>query len=74
MPPALLLDVNPPGTCLAALQDAMVFGADFYESESSIQACTAANPPVGIGENSFITNAIIEKNCRIGGWHDHMVV
>jgi glucose-1-phosphate adenylyltransferase len=39
-------------------------GADFYEEESPIP--THKFPPVGIGRNSVIERAIIDKNARIG--------
>jgi glucose-1-phosphate adenylyltransferase len=42
-------------------------GCDFYESESSIRQYEARNlPRIGIGRNTQIENAIIDKNARIG--------
>lgn len=47
------------------ITNAIVMGADFYESIEEI-----TNPkegaPIGIGSNCIIENAIIEKNVRIG--------
>ena len=45
----------------------MIIGADFYESEEKRKAILAAGGvPVGIGENTIIENAIIDKNARVG--------
>lgn len=45
----------------------VMMGSDFYESQESIAARAAKNePPVGIGSNTRIENAIIDKNARIG--------
>jgi glucose-1-phosphate adenylyltransferase len=42
-------------------------GSDFFDSVESIQADIAANvPPIGIGRDSIIRRAIIDKNVRIG--------
>jgi len=49
------------------IQDAMIMGADYYESDAQKAAAAAeGKPPVGIGANSYITNAIIDKNARVG--------
>lgn len=45
----------------------VILGADFYESAESIAAHAAAGQPrIGIGRNTRIDSAIIEKNARIG--------
>ncbi len=48
-------------------------GADYYESDEQRAALLASGGvPVGIGANSVITNAIIDKNARVGeclGWY-----
>lgn len=42
-------------------------GADYYESEDQkAQLIAEGKVPVGIGAGSTITNAIIDKNARIG--------
>ncbi|MFO1489042.1 MAG: glucose-1-phosphate adenylyltransferase [Verrucomicrobiota bacterium] len=42
-------------------------GCDYYESAASIEANEkAGRPRIGIGSNSRIENAIIDKNARIG--------
>lgn len=50
-----------------AAQDAMLIGADYYESEEQRKALfEAGRIPMGIGENSVISNTIVDKNARIG--------
>jgi glucose-1-phosphate adenylyltransferase len=47
-------------------------GCDFYESEASIEDTTKLGlPRIGIGANTRIENAIIDKNARIG---DNVVI
>lgn len=49
------------------LENVLLMGADNYQSDAERNADIAADmPPVGIGENSVIQNAIIDKNARIG--------
>jgi glucose-1-phosphate adenylyltransferase len=44
-----------------------VLGSDYYESAASIRENEAVgNPRIGIGANTRIENAIIDKNARIG--------
>lgn len=51
----------------SVLHRTVVMGADYYESEASIQHNCAQNiPPIGIGKNTRIENAIVDKNARIG--------
>jgi glucose-1-phosphate adenylyltransferase len=45
----------------ATLKRALVMGVDNYYPKAP-----AGSPPVGIGEDSLIENAIIDKNARIG--------
>ncbi|MEO6183235.1 MAG: glucose-1-phosphate adenylyltransferase [Verrucomicrobiota bacterium] len=45
----------------------ILIGCDYYESEASIQQYEAQGiPRIGIGRNTRIENAIIDKNARIG--------
>jgi hypothetical protein len=45
----------------------MLIGADYYESEEQRKALfEAGRIPIGIGENSVISNTIVDKNARIG--------
>ncbi len=49
------------------LHRTIVIGSDFYESLESVQRNEAEGiPRIGIGENTHIENAIIDKNARIG--------
>jgi glucose-1-phosphate adenylyltransferase len=45
------------------LKNVVMMGADFYESESTRPPDA---PPLGIGPGTQITNAIVDKNARIG--------
>ena len=47
----------------AVLRNVVMMGADYYETES---APPAGAPPVGIGRNTTINDAIVDKNARIG--------
>jgi glucose-1-phosphate adenylyltransferase len=52
------------GTCL---KECLMLGADAYESLEEIDRAQARGiPPVGIGADSTIQHAIIDKNARIG--------
>jgi len=49
------------------IRRSLILGADLYETEDEIAAAPRRGiPPIGIGEGSFIDNAIIDKNARIG--------
>jgi len=49
------------------LHRTVVMGCDYYESMASIAQHEAdGRPRIGIGRNTRIENAIIDKNCRIG--------
>jgi glucose-1-phosphate adenylyltransferase len=51
----------------ARIKDSLILGADFYETLEEIgRASVRGLPPVGIGSDSLIQNAIIDKNARIG--------
>jgi glucose-1-phosphate adenylyltransferase len=44
-----------------------IMGSDFYETLEELNTDSSNGlPKVGIGERSFVNNAIIDKNCRIG--------
>jgi glucose-1-phosphate adenylyltransferase len=51
----------------ATIRNSIIMGADFYEDEVN-EICQDAGPrpPMGIGRNSVIDRAIIDKNARIG--------
>lgn len=51
----------------AIIEDALLMGADYYETDEQRNSVTAkGGVPVGIGRNSHIKRAIIDKNARIG--------
>ncbi|XP_031478192.1 glucose-1-phosphate adenylyltransferase large subunit 1-like [Nymphaea colorata] len=49
------------------LQDAMMMGADYYQTEAEIASLLAEGMvPIGVGQNTKIRNCIIDKNAKIG--------
>lgn len=45
----------------------VLMGADYYETEASkAESLNKGIPPIGVGENTRIESAIIDKNARIG--------
>ncbi len=51
----------------ARVENSIIMGADFFESFEEIQQnANRAKPHVGIGANSIVRRAIIDKNARIG--------
>ncbi|KAK1407483.1 hypothetical protein QVD17_39099 [Tagetes erecta] len=49
------------------LKDTMMMGADYYQTDSEIAALIATGRvPIGVGQNTKITNCIIDKNAKIG--------
>jgi len=49
------------------IRNSLVMGADFYQSDfERSNDCSLSNVPLGIGSNSEIQTAIIDKNARIG--------
>ncbi|KAL6995708.1 Glucose-1-phosphate adenylyltransferase large subunit 2, chloroplastic/amyloplastic [Sarracenia purpurea var. burkii] len=49
------------------LEDTMMMGADYYQTESEIASLLAEGKvPIGVGRNSKIRNCIIDKNAKIG--------
>jgi glucose-1-phosphate adenylyltransferase len=56
----------------AELNRAILLGCDYYESSESIKANEGlGRPRIGIGKNTRIENAIVDKNARIG---DNVVI
>ena len=50
----------------------VLMGSDYYETDASIaEGLSSGRPRLGIGENTRIENAIIDKNARIG---DNVVI
>ncbi len=51
----------------STIEDSLLMGADFYQPFAERQPdCETSNIPIGIGTNSTIRRAIIDKNARIG--------
>ncbi len=49
------------------IENSIIMGADFFESFEEInQNDSSGKPHIGIGENSIVRRAIIDKNARIG--------
>ncbi len=48
----------------ATIRNSVIMGADFYEDDHPKPSPDA--PPLGIGKNTVIDRAIIDKNARIG--------
>nr|CAD1831450.1 unnamed protein product [Ananas comosus var. bracteatus] len=51
----------------AIIEDSLLMGADYYETDADKRFLSAkGSVPIGIGKNSHIKRAIIDKNARIG--------
>ncbi|MDE1170212.1 MAG: glucose-1-phosphate adenylyltransferase [Verrucomicrobium sp.] len=51
----------------ATVKNAILMGQDFYESDAQVRAAEAQGlPRLGIGHNTYVDRAIIDKNVRIG--------
>lgn len=51
----------------SVLEDTVMMGADYYETEEQLAANVAAGRPhLGVGRNCRVKHAIIDKNARIG--------
>jgi glucose-1-phosphate adenylyltransferase len=51
----------------ATIRNSVIMGADYYEDEAfEAFPDTGPRPAIGIGRNSVIDRAIIDKNARIG--------
>lgn len=51
----------------STLENVVMMGADFYETEDELEQNVAeGRPTVGVGQNCQISGAIIDKNVRIG--------
>ena len=51
----------------ATIRNSIIMGADYYQDEAAETSENSRSvPPIGIGRNSVIDRAIIDKNARIG--------
>ncbi len=48
------------------IEHSIIMGNDFFQSQEDIKNSSDKNPPMGIGQRCFISNAIIDKDCKIG--------
>lgn len=49
------------------IRDSILMGADYYETPDDLaENAKLARPPLGIGNGSSVTGAILDKNCRVG--------
>jgi glucose-1-phosphate adenylyltransferase len=49
------------------IRNSIIMGSDYYETDTEMtERRRRGIPPLGIGENSVIEHAIIDKDCRIG--------
>lgn len=48
------------------IEHSIIMGNDYFQSQEEIESGTEENPAMAIGQRCFISNAIIDKNCRIG--------
>jgi glucose-1-phosphate adenylyltransferase len=52
--------------CNAVLREVVMMGANYFEAELSDEARRRDVPPLGVGDDSVLERAIVDKNCRIG--------
>jgi glucose-1-phosphate adenylyltransferase len=48
------------------VRNSVLLGMDYYEEDEDASALSADQPPMGIGRDCIIENAIVDKNIRIG--------
>jgi glucose-1-phosphate adenylyltransferase len=51
----------------AQVRESLILGADYYETLDELDRSTSRGaPPIGVGEDSVVAGAILDKNARIG--------
>jgi len=51
----------------AQVRESLILGADYYETLDELDRSAArGTPPIGVGEDSIVAGAILDKNARIG--------
>lgn len=51
----------------ATIEDSLLLGADYYETDEERSSVFAkGGVPIGVGKNSHLRRAIVDKNARIG--------
>lgn len=48
------------------IENSIIMGNDFFQSHEELEDDNSNEPPMAIGQRCFISNAIIDKNCKIG--------
>jgi glucose-1-phosphate adenylyltransferase len=48
------------------IEHSIIMGNDYFQSREEIESSNDKNPSMGIGQRCFISNAIIDKDVRIG--------
>jgi glucose-1-phosphate adenylyltransferase len=46
--------------------DSLILGNDYYETVEEVQRAADRPAPIGIGDDTVIRHAIVDKNARIG--------
>ena len=51
----------------AQVRESLILGADYYQTLDELErGAGRGTPPIGVGEDSVVTGAILDKNARIG--------
>ena len=48
------------------IEHSIIMGNDYFQSREEIEGSSDENPSMGIGQRCFISNAIIDKDVKIG--------
>ncbi len=48
------------------IENSIVMGNDYFPTGDELERASADRPNLGIGDRCFISNTIVDKNCRIG--------
>ena len=48
------------------IEDSIIMGNDIFQNRSIVEAASAENPAMGIGQRCYISNCIIDRNVCIG--------
>lgn len=48
------------------IENSIIMGNDFFQSREELEQASGDNPVMGIGQRCFISNAIIDKDVKIG--------
>jgi glucose-1-phosphate adenylyltransferase len=48
------------------IEDSIVMGNDYFPTEDDLNSTSGDHPTIGVGDRCYISNTIVDKNCRIG--------